>query len=102
MTSASPADNGLTPAAPEAGKASGYPFRRLLIAVFLFALLWLAFWAALFVTAAQFVLRAVDSDASDDLSRFGGRLGVYMGEIVGYMTFARETAPFPFSAFPRG
>lgn len=101
MTTASPAENGLTPSAGEPKAASGYPFRKLLISVFLFAMLWLAFWAALFVAVAQFVLRAFDSDASEDLGRFGGRLGVYMGELVAYMTFARETAPFPFAAFPK-
>ena len=101
MTSASPAENGVTPAAPEKRAEAGYPFRRLLIAVFLFAMLWLSFWAALFAAAAQFILRAVDADASEDLGRFGGRLGVYMSEIVAYMTFARETAPFPFSGFPK-
>lgn len=100
MTTASPTENGVTPATPQ--KVSrGYPFRRLLVSVFLFAMLWLAFWAALFVSVAQFVLSAFDSDASEDLSRFGGRLGVYMGEIVGYMTFAREAAPFPFASFPK-
>jgi len=100
MTSANPAENGLTPA-PEAPTATGYPFRKLLISVLLFALFWLGFWAVLFVAIAQFILRAFDSDASGDLARFGGRLGLYLGEIVGYITFARDTAPFPFSAFPK-
>ena len=99
MTSANPAENGLTPA-PEA--STGYPFRRLLISVFLFAMFWLSFWAALFAAVAQFVMRAFDSEASQDIASFGSRLGAYMGEIVGYMTFAREVAPFPFSAFPKG
>lgn len=101
MTSANPAENGLTtaPDAPRTG--TGYPFRKLLISVFLFAMFWLSFWAALFIAIAQFVLRAFDSDASQDLSAFGARLGAYMGEIVGYITFERDTAPFPFSAFPR-
>ena len=101
MTTTSPAENGLTPASGEPETKSGYPFRKLLISVFLFAMLWLAFWAAVFVTIAQFVLRIFDADASGDLRSFGARLGVYMGELVAYMTFARETAPFPFAAFPK-
>lgn len=79
----------------------GYPVRRLLTSVFLFALFWLAFWAALFISIAQFVLRIFDTEASADLRRFGGRLGAYIGEVVGYLTFARETAPFPFAPFPK-
>jgi len=98
MNTANPAENSLTPA-PEA--ARGYPFRKLLIGIFMLAMLWLSFWAAVFVSVAQFVVRAFDSDASEDLRHFGGRLGVYMGQLVGYMTFARDTAPFPFAAFPK-
>ena len=98
MTTANTAENSLQ-SAPETRR--GYPFRKLFIAVFMLAMLWLSFWAAVFVGLAQFVLRAFDSDASEDLRGFGGRLGLYMGEVVAYMTFARETAPFPFTAFPR-
>lgn len=98
MSTANPAENSLSPV-PEARR--GYPFRRLFIGIFMLAMLWLSFWAAVFIGVAQFVLRAFDPDASEDLRSFGGRLGLYMGEVVGYMTFARETAPFPFAAFPR-
>lgn len=79
----------------------GYPVRRLFMAIFLFAMFWLAFWAVLFVSVAQFVLRIFDTEASADLARFGGRLGAYVGEVVGYLAFARDQAPFPFSAFPK-
>ncbi len=101
MTTANPAENGLTPAPGTPKTSSGYPFRKLLISVFMLAMLWLSFWAAVFVGVAQFVLRAFDRDASEDLRHFGGRLGVYMGEVVAYMTFARDNAPFPFAAFPK-
>ncbi len=101
MTTASPAENGLTPASEQPRTGRGYPFRKLLISVLMFALFWLSFWAALFVAIAQFVIRAFDADASEDLRQFGGRLGVYIGQIVAYMTFARDEAPFPFAAFPK-
>jgi hypothetical protein len=65
------------------------------------AILSLSFWAVLLVGAVQFVLRLFDPDASADLATFGRRLGLYMAEMAAYVVFARETAPFPFSAFPR-
>lgn len=101
MSTASPYENGQPPASQQPERAAdGYPFRKLLISVFMFAMLWLTFWAALFVAIAQFVLRIFDAGASQDLRHFGGRLGVYMGQLVAYMTFARDEAPFPFASFP--
>lgn len=101
MTTANTAENGVGPSSGKPQTTRGYPFRKLLISVFMLAMLWLSFWAAVFVSVAQFVLRAFDSDASQDLRTFGARLGAYMGELVAYITFARENAPFPFSAFPK-
>ncbi len=81
-------------------RLSDYPLKRLVFSVLFLALLWLGFWAALFIAIAQFAIRIFDEDASDDLRRFGARLGRFMGQAVAYMTFARVEAPFPFSRFP--
>lgn len=77
-----------------------YPWRRLLLSVLFFALMWLSLWALVFIAIAQFVLRIFDADASDDLRGFGARLGQYVAEMAAYVVFARETAPFPFAPFP--
>lgn len=79
---------------------AGYPWRRLLLSVFFLAILSLTFWAVLFMAVVQFILRAFDEDASEDLARFGRRLGRYTAEMTSYVVFAKETAPFPFSPFP--
>ena len=77
-----------------------YPWGRIFLTLLFFAALWLAFWAIIFLAIAQLVLRLFDADASDDLRAFAGRLGSYMGELVDYLGFARDTPPFPFARFP--
>lgn len=88
---------------PAKGKETtfgSYPWRRLLLSILFLAILSVAFWAVVFVAIAQFAIRIFDADASADLASFGRRLGIYMAEAAAYATFGRETAPFPFSAFP--
>lgn len=90
------------PAAREPSRAAfvSYPWMRVFLTIFSLALLWLAFWAVIFIAVAQLVLRLFDSDASDDLRDFAGRLGTYMGELADYVGFARDKPPFPFARFP--
>ena len=90
---------------PDARRPAGgfldYPWRRLLLSVLFFALMWLSLWALAFIAIAQFVLRIFDADAGVDLRGHGARLGRYIAQMAAYVVFAREDAPFPFARFPR-
>lgn len=48
----------------------------------------------------QFVLMLVNETPNARLISLGKALGLYLAQIAGFVTFASEEAPFPFSAWP--
>ena len=50
----------------------------------------------------QFVLALVNDAPNAGLIALGRGLGLYLGQIADFVTFASEEAPFPFSAWPTG
>lgn len=52
------------------------------------------------VAFVQFVLALVSDGANARLARFGGDLGRYLRQIAGFVSFAREELPFPFTEWP--
>ena len=85
--------------------ASASP-RKLLVRGFYMLVMALAFhvsWTVMLVVAViQFVIAAFDDNPNDRLTAFGRSLGRYIGQIGGFLTFASEEVPFPFSDWPSG
>ena len=55
----------------------------------------------LVVTAlAQLVFAIFNDEPNRRLQRFGSSVGLYLTQIASFVTFATETAPFPFSDWP--
>ncbi|MFO7277848.1 MAG: DUF4389 domain-containing protein [Pseudomonadota bacterium] len=61
---------------------------------------WLVCWGVAITAVAQIVLRLLKGQPNAELTRFGGSLARYAGQIVAYLTFASERVPFPFSEWP--
>jgi hypothetical protein len=80
--------------------------RNVLVRGLLILLMAVAFQisATLLALAAvvQFVLMLVNETPNAQLISLGKALGLYLGQISGFVTFASEEAPFPFSAWPAG
>ncbi len=78
--------------------------RQLLVRVLCMALFGVVFWLVCWVLAAtavvQLALRLVMRAPNADLQRFGAALGRYASEVIAFLTFASETLPFPFTAWP--
>lgn len=86
---------------PTRESMSGYPVGRLALSVLFGLVLCLVFWAVILTAVVQFVLRLFGPDETGQLRGFAAGLGRYMGQIAGYMTFARDDRPFPFGPFPK-
>ncbi len=57
----------------------------------------------LFVVAViQFVLVLLNDEPNTRLAGFGRSLGRYAQQLVGFLSFATEEVPFPFSDWPAG
>jgi hypothetical protein len=50
----------------------------------------------------QFVLALVSDAPNARLIALGRELGLYLGQIADFASFATEEVPFPFSAWPSG
>jgi hypothetical protein len=53
-----------------------------------------------FVAVIQFVIVLMGGTPNERLVSFGRSLGIYLQQIVNYLTFVTEDTPFPFSEWP--
>ena len=51
-------------------------------------------------TLVQLVFAIFNDEPNRRLQRFGSGVGLYLAQIASFVTFATETAPFPFSDWP--
>jgi hypothetical protein len=54
------------------------------------------------VAILQFVLTLVNETPNKRLLAFGQSLGLYLQQIVYFLTFSSENVPFPFNDWPSG
>jgi hypothetical protein len=73
---------------------------RVLYTVVFAIALWIVGWVLALTVVIQLVLRLVNGNPLPDLTRFGAALATYTRQIIEYVTFATDTAPFPFSDWP--
>ena len=86
--------NRLTPpASPDLGIRVIY---MLLFAVVFWALCWIL--AA--TTVVQLIVRLLNGRPNPDLTRFGASLARYARQVIEFLTFVTELAPYPFTAWP--
>ena len=86
---------------------TAFPWERLFYALAFGVVAWCVFWMVIVLAIMQFVLvlaqsisPAITGHPSDELKRFCLRMIQYLLELLAYITFVRETLPFPFSPFP--
>ena len=84
-----------------------FPWERLFYALGFSVVAWCVFWVIVVLAIMQFVLvllqsitATVTGHPSDELKRFSLRMIQYLLELLAYITFVRETPPFPFGPFP--
>jgi hypothetical protein len=71
------------------------------IYMLLFAVVfWALCWILLATTVVQLIVRLLNGRANPDLTRFGASLARYARQVIEFLTFVTELAPFPFAAWP--
>lgn len=60
----------------------------------------LAAWVLVCVAVLQLVLSVATDASNDRLRAFGRSLGLYLGQIADFESFATEDPPFPFGDWP--
>jgi len=109
-------ERGETQAAMQGGEAASgttaaarphFPWERLFYALGFGIVAWCVFWLLIALAVVQFILLLIQSltpsvtgHPSDELKRFNLRMLQYLLELLAYLTFVRDTLPFPFGPFP--
>ena len=61
---------------------------------------WLLCWILAATALVQLVVRLLNGRPNADLTRFGGSLARYARQVIEFLTFVTELAPYPFAAWP--
>jgi hypothetical protein len=71
------------------------------IYMLLFAVVfWALCWILAATTVVQLIVRLLNGRPNPDLTRFGASLARYARQVIEFLTFVTELAPYPFTAWP--
>ena len=82
-----------TPATPDLGI-------RVIYMLLFGVVFWVLCWILAATTLVQLVVRLLNGRPNPDLTRFGASLARYARQVIEFLTFVTELAPFPFAAWP--
>jgi hypothetical protein len=78
-----------------------FPLVRLFYAIGFAIVAWFVLWLLLVLTAAQFAIVAINGEVNAELKSFCANLSRYLWQLLGYIVFAKDERPFPFTPFPK-
>ena len=61
---------------------------------------WVLCWILGATTIVQLIVRLLNGRPNPDLTRFGSSLARYSRQVIEFLTFVTELAPYPFTAWP--
>ena len=61
---------------------------------------WVVCWILASTTVVQLIVRLLNGRPNPDLTRFGASLARYTRQVIEFLTFATELAPYPFTVWP--
>jgi Domain of unknown function (DUF4389) len=74
------------------------------IRVIYMVLFGIVFWVLCWILGAtaivQLIVRLLNGRPNPDLTRFGASLARYARQVIEFLTFVTELAPYPFAAWP--
>ena len=73
---------------------------RILYMVLFAVVFWILCWTLAVTAIVQLVLRLLNGKPNTEITRFGAGLGAYARQVIEFLTFVTETAPYPFSNWP--
>jgi hypothetical protein len=85
------------PATPSATPDLGIRVIYMLLFGFAF---WVLCWILAATTFVQLIVRLLNGRPNPDLARFGGSLARYARQVIEFLTFVTELAPYPFATWP--
>jgi hypothetical protein len=75
---------------------------RFLYMVIFAILAWAALWLIVFLATVQYLLTWISGGVNGNLKDFCGKLGVYFRDMLGFLGYATDIVPFPFSPMGTG
>ena len=81
------------PASPDLGI-------RVIYMVLFGVVFWVLCWILAATTIVQLIVRLLNGRPNPDLTHFGASLARYARQVIEFLTFVTELAPYPFTAWP--
>jgi len=75
---------------------------RVLYMIVFAVVFWILAWTLAVTAVLQLVLTLLSARPQPELVRFGRGLAQYARQIIEFLTFATDAAPFPFAPWPPG
>jgi hypothetical protein len=73
---------------------------RVIYMVLFAVVFWVVCWILGATTVVQLIVRLLNGRPNPDLTRFGASLARYSRQVIEFLTFVTELAPYPFTAWP--
>jgi len=73
---------------------------RVLYMVVFAVTFWILTWVLVATVVTQLILTLLAAQPNPDLLRFSRGLSRYMSQVIDFLTFQTDKAPFPFAAWP--
>jgi hypothetical protein len=73
---------------------------RIVYMVLFAVVFWVLCWILAATTIVQLMVRLLNGRANPDLLRFGAALARYARQVIEFLTFVTELAPYPFTPWP--
>jgi hypothetical protein len=73
---------------------------RVIYMVLFGAVFWILCWILGATAIVQLIVRLLNGRPNPDLTRFGASLARYSRQVIEFLTFVTELAPYPFTVWP--
>ena len=73
---------------------------RVIYMVLFAVIFWVLCWILAAASVVQLIVRLLNGRPNPDLTCFGAALARYTRQIIEFLTFVTELAPYPFAAWP--
>jgi cytochrome b len=81
---------------PTPARSASPLLQRVLYMIVFAVVFWILCWVIGLTAIAQLALRLLNGKPHQELARFGSSVGRYARQVIEYLAFATDEAPFPF------
>lgn len=87
-------------AEPNTSPIKANPWKRLAYIVLFIVIFGIAEWVTYVIVLVQFITNVFTGKSNERLRQLGQNIAIYAQQIIGFLTYANNDAPYPFRPWP--